>query len=126
MDFTYPFRISFSLKPQYSLCHKILLNYELRPREVKIHVHIYIVFLFQGDAVFWWNLKKSGKGDYFTMHAGCPVLVGSKWGRYNKCTEQKSKMFVSHAMLVSFYTCSVQQVDPRERSRVQTTLWTVP
>ena len=36
------------------------------------------------------------------MHAGCPVLVGSKWGRYNKCTEQKSKMFVSHAMDVGF------------------------
>jgi len=36
--------------------------------------------LLQGDASFWWNLKKSGEGDYLTRHAGCPVLVGSKWG----------------------------------------------
>ena len=35
----------------------------------------------QGDAAFWWNLKKSGEGDLRTRHAGCPVLVGSKWGR---------------------------------------------
>ena len=34
----------------------------------------------QGDAAFWWNLKKSGEGDMLTRHAGCPVLVGSKWG----------------------------------------------
>ena len=36
---------------------------------------------FQGDAAFWWNLKKSGEGDILTRHAGCPVLVGSKWGK---------------------------------------------
>ena len=36
----------------------------------------------QGDAAFWWNLKKSGEGDYLTRHAGCPVLVGSKWGEF--------------------------------------------
>jgi hypothetical protein len=35
----------------------------------------------QGDAAFWWNLKKSGDGDLRTRHAGCPVLVGSKWGK---------------------------------------------
>ena len=34
----------------------------------------------QGDAAFWWNLKMSGEGDMLTRHAGCPVLVGSKWG----------------------------------------------
>lgn len=28
---------------------------------------------------FWYNLKASGQGDYFTKHAGCPVLLGSKW-----------------------------------------------
>lgn len=33
----------------------------------------------KGDAAFWWNLKKSGEGDLLTRHAGCPVLVGSKW-----------------------------------------------
>lgn len=35
---------------------------------------------FQGDAVFWYNLKRSGKGDYETEHAACPVLCGNKWG----------------------------------------------
>ena len=35
----------------------------------------------QGDAAFWWNLKKSGDGDMLTRHAGCPVLVGTKWGQ---------------------------------------------
>ena len=34
----------------------------------------------QGDAVFWYNLKRSGKGDYETEHAACPVLCGNKWG----------------------------------------------
>ena len=38
--------------------------------------------LLQGDAAFWWNLKKSGEGDMLTRHAGCPVLVGTKWGRF--------------------------------------------
>ncbi|KAM7295108.1 prolyl 4-hydroxylase subunit alpha-1-like [Ixodes scapularis] len=33
----------------------------------------------KGDAAFWWNLKASGEGDRLTMHAGCPVLYGSKW-----------------------------------------------
>uniref|UniRef100_A0A0K8RBC1 procollagen-proline 4-dioxygenase n=1 Tax=Ixodes ricinus TaxID=34613 RepID=A0A0K8RBC1_IXORI len=33
----------------------------------------------KGDAAFWWNLKASGEGDTLTMHAGCPVLYGSKW-----------------------------------------------
>ncbi|XP_068706058.1 prolyl 4-hydroxylase subunit alpha-1-like [Montipora foliosa] len=32
-----------------------------------------------GDAVFWYNLKRSGKGDYETEHAACPVLCGNKW-----------------------------------------------
>lgn len=34
----------------------------------------------QGTAVFWYNLFKSGEGDYRTRHAACPVLVGNKWG----------------------------------------------
>jgi prolyl 4-hydroxylase len=33
----------------------------------------------QNDAIFWYNLKSSGDGDYNTLHAGCPVLSGSKW-----------------------------------------------
>lgn len=38
------------------------------------------LYMTQGSAAYWWNLKKSGEGDYSTRHAGCPVLVGSKWG----------------------------------------------
>jgi len=33
----------------------------------------------KGSAVFWYNLLPSGEGDLLTRHAGCPVLVGSKW-----------------------------------------------
>ncbi|XP_077595012.1 prolyl 4-hydroxylase subunit alpha-1-like [Stigmatopora nigra] len=33
----------------------------------------------KGSAVFWYNLHPSGKGDFRTQHAACPVLVGSKW-----------------------------------------------
>ncbi|XP_070544783.1 prolyl 4-hydroxylase subunit alpha-1-like isoform X2 [Ptychodera flava] len=33
----------------------------------------------KGTAAFWYNLLKSGEGDYSTRHAACPVLVGSKW-----------------------------------------------
>ena len=38
------------------------------------------VCVFQGTAVFWYNLFASGEGDYSTRHAACPVLVGNKWG----------------------------------------------
>nr|CAD2192638.1 unnamed protein product [Meloidogyne enterolobii] len=31
------------------------------------------------DALFWYNLWRSGKGDIRTMHAACPVLLGDKW-----------------------------------------------
>ncbi|PKU35011.1 prolyl 4-hydroxylase subunit hypothetical protein [Limosa lapponica baueri] len=34
----------------------------------------------RGTAVFWYNLFRSGEGDYRTRHAACPVLVGCKWG----------------------------------------------
>lgn len=39
-----------------------------------------MVAIFQGTAVFWYNLFASGEGDYSTRHAACPVLVGNKWG----------------------------------------------
>lgn len=38
------------------------------------------VFPKKGSAVFWWNLHKTGEIDVRTKHAGCPVLVGNKWG----------------------------------------------
>lgn len=35
----------------------------------------------KGTAILWWNLHASGDRDIRTKHAGCPVLVGSKWSR---------------------------------------------
>ena len=32
----------------------------------------------KGSALFWYNLYRSGKPDPFTIHSGCPVLIGSK------------------------------------------------
>ena len=31
------------------------------------------------SAVFWYNTLPSGNGDLRTYHAGCPVILGSKW-----------------------------------------------
>jgi prolyl 4-hydroxylase len=33
-----------------------------------------------GNAVFWWNLDPDGVGDDDTMHAGTPVVNGTKIG----------------------------------------------
>lgn len=33
----------------------------------------------KGSAAFWYNLQRSGEGNFLTKHAGCPVLLGSKW-----------------------------------------------
>ena len=38
-----------------------------------------VVKAIKGNAVFWYNLKRNGKGDKLTQHAGCPVLSGTKW-----------------------------------------------
>jgi prolyl 4-hydroxylase len=38
----------------------------------------------KGTAVFWYNLHKTGKMDFRTLHAGCPVLVGNKWGNVSQ------------------------------------------
>lgn len=35
----------------------------------------------KGSATVWFNLFKSGDGDYRTLHAACPVLVGTKWSK---------------------------------------------
>jgi prolyl 4-hydroxylase len=33
----------------------------------------------KGACAAWYNLRASGKPDNRTLHAGCPVLAGSKW-----------------------------------------------
>ena len=34
----------------------------------------------RGDAVVWFNLDEEGREDVRTLHQGCPVLDGEKWG----------------------------------------------
>uniref|UniRef100_A0A8C7TZY6 procollagen-proline 4-dioxygenase n=1 Tax=Oncorhynchus mykiss TaxID=8022 RepID=A0A8C7TZY6_ONCMY len=46
----------------------------------------------QGTAVFWYNLFRSGEGDYRTRHAACPVLVGCKWVS-NKWIHERGQEF---------------------------------
>nr|XP_046266886.1 prolyl 4-hydroxylase subunit alpha-2 isoform X1 [Scatophagus argus] len=46
----------------------------------------------KGTAVFWYNLFKSGEGDYRTRHAACPVLVGNKWVS-NKWIHERGQEF---------------------------------
>merc|ERR1719367_1872408 len=33
----------------------------------------------KGSAVYWHNLKRSGRSDMHMLHGGCPVILGSKW-----------------------------------------------
>lgn len=33
----------------------------------------------KGSCLLWYNLMLNGEGDFRTRHAGCPVLVGTKW-----------------------------------------------
>ncbi|XP_052313586.1 prolyl 4-hydroxylase subunit alpha-2-like isoform X3 [Oncorhynchus keta] len=46
----------------------------------------------KGTAVFWYNLFRSGEGDYRTRHAACPVLVGCKWVS-NKWIHERGQEF---------------------------------
>jgi prolyl 4-hydroxylase len=34
----------------------------------------------KGSAVFWSNFFVNGTADHRTFHAGCPTVIGSKWG----------------------------------------------
>lgn len=40
------------------------------------------VFPRKGSAVMWYNLNNKVVGDDLTLHAACPVIVGSKWSKY--------------------------------------------
>ncbi|CAB4054112.1 P4HA [Lepeophtheirus salmonis] len=33
----------------------------------------------KGSAVFWHNIKRSGRSDMHMIHGACPVVMGSKW-----------------------------------------------
>ncbi|XP_039282538.1 prolyl 4-hydroxylase subunit alpha-2-like [Nilaparvata lugens] len=46
----------------------------------------------KGTALVWYNMHLSGEGDLATMHAACPVLVGSKWVT-NKWVNERGQEF---------------------------------
>lgn len=56
----------------------------------------------KGSALFWDNLLPSGEIDKKGLHAACPVLRGSKWGRYNNtnmayvCSHTSRKISVTN------------------------------
>ncbi|XP_058982692.1 uncharacterized protein LOC101899183 [Musca domestica] len=50
------------------------------------------VFPQKGSALVWYNLKNDLEGNWLTLHAACPVLVGSKWVA-NKWLRSKAQMF---------------------------------
>ncbi|EDV90577.1 GH14105 [Drosophila grimshawi] len=50
------------------------------------------VFPQRGTAIIWYNLKENGDFDTNTIHAACPVIVGSKWV-CNKWIRENEQMF---------------------------------
>ncbi|KAH8381623.1 hypothetical protein KR093_009551 [Drosophila rubida] len=50
------------------------------------------VFPTKGAAIIWYNLKHDGEGDRRTLHAACPVIVGSKWV-CNKWIRERQQLF---------------------------------
>ncbi|KAI1715402.1 2OG-Fe(II) oxygenase superfamily domain-containing protein [Ditylenchus destructor] len=50
------------------------------------------VFPSKHDALFWYNLHRSGEGDLLTRHAACPVLTGIKWVS-NKWIHERGQEF---------------------------------
>ncbi|XP_061400915.1 prolyl 4-hydroxylase subunit alpha-2-like [Musca vetustissima] len=50
------------------------------------------VFPKKGSALVWYNLKNDLEGNWLTLHAACPVLIGSKWVA-NKWIRSKAQMF---------------------------------
>lgn len=58
---------------------------------VYIHMNI-TVPVEKGAAAFWYNVKRNGDSDSRTAHAGCPVLLGSKWVA-NKWIRETGQVF---------------------------------
>jgi prolyl 4-hydroxylase len=47
----------------------------------------------KGTCGLWYNLRKSGDGDFLTRHAACPVLSGYKWA-CNKWFHERGQEFI--------------------------------
>ncbi|KAH8232377.1 hypothetical protein KR032_004994, partial [Drosophila birchii] len=50
------------------------------------------IFPQRGSAIIWYNLKDDGEPNKQTLHAACPVIVGSKWV-CNKWIRERSQLF---------------------------------
>ncbi|XP_017020916.1 prolyl 4-hydroxylase subunit alpha-1 [Drosophila kikkawai] len=50
------------------------------------------VFPQRGSAIIWYNLKDDGEPNIKTLHAACPVIVGSKWV-CNKWIREREQLF---------------------------------
>lgn len=58
------------------------LEVSFKPNSLLLQVLKWICYvILQNAAIFWWNLHRNGEGDADTLHAGCPVLIGDKWGK---------------------------------------------
>ncbi|XP_033758130.1 prolyl 4-hydroxylase subunit alpha-3-like [Pecten maximus] len=56
----------------------------------RLRVRIPVV---EGAAAFWYNLLDDGQVNRRTLHAGCPVLLGSKWVA-NRWIHSNAQMFI--------------------------------
>ena len=56
------------------------LNLQHRPSAYFISWSISIYS--QGAAALWYNARRNGEIEYDSQHAGCPVLLGEKWGEW--------------------------------------------
>jgi len=54
-----------------------------------------------GNAIFWKNMYSDGRTDYFSVHGGCPVLLGSKWIA-NKWVQYYDNFYTSPCQLEEF------------------------
>ncbi|XP_039493323.1 prolyl 4-hydroxylase subunit alpha-2-like [Drosophila santomea] len=50
------------------------------------------IFPQRGSVIMWYNLKDDGQIDTQTLHAACPVIVGSKWV-CNKWIREREQLF---------------------------------
>nr|XP_044251579.1 prolyl 4-hydroxylase subunit alpha-2 [Drosophila takahashii] len=50
------------------------------------------IFPQRGSVIMWYNLKDDGQPDTQTLHAACPVIVGSKWV-CNKWIREREQLF---------------------------------
>ncbi|XP_052835127.1 uncharacterized protein LOC128251909 [Drosophila gunungcola] len=66
----------------------------------------YTVYPQAGSAVFWYNLHTDGKGDPSTLHAACPVIVGSKWVM-SEWISERSQVFLRPCRLAKYLFTSV-------------------